>query len=251
MTEADPTLSVLCTFVAHGWPSEKSQVPSALRLYYPLRDEPAVYLGVLYKSHKVLIPLKLQSTMLVKLHQGHQGGESMILRAREVMYWLGMQAAIPQESAKCTLCASYGSELPREPMLSHEIPQGPWKFISKDLFKQGGRWHSVTVDHYSCCFEVDLLNEDVNAANIISVTKAHFARCCIPDTFLSDNGPQYTSQEFFNFAKTYGFKLISWSPYYARATGKAEAAVKEAKKMLKNRTSSLVSWTLGTIRLRV
>ena len=28
-TEADPTLSVLCGFVAHGWPSDKSQVPTA------------------------------------------------------------------------------------------------------------------------------------------------------------------------------------------------------------------------------
>ena len=131
-TEADPTLSVLCAFVAHGWPSDKSLVPTALRHYYLLRDELAVYHGVLYKSHKVLIPVKLQSTMLKKLHHGHQGGENMICRAREVMYWPGMQAAILQESAKCSLCASYGSALPKEPMLSHEIPQGPWKFISQD-----------------------------------------------------------------------------------------------------------------------
>ena len=68
-------------------------------------------------------------------------------------------------------------------MLSHEIPQGPWKFISQDLFKQGGRWYSVTVDHYSVWFEVDLLNEDITAANVISVTKAHFARYGIPDIF--------------------------------------------------------------------
>ena len=81
-TQADPILSVLCTFVAHGWPSDKSQVPIALRHYYLLRDELAVYYGVLYKSHKVLIPVKLQSTMLKKLQHGHQGGESMILRAR-------------------------------------------------------------------------------------------------------------------------------------------------------------------------
>ena len=52
-TEADHTLSVLCAFVAHGWSSDKSQVPTALRHYYPLRDELAVYHGVLYKSHKV------------------------------------------------------------------------------------------------------------------------------------------------------------------------------------------------------
>ena len=196
-------------------------------------DELAVYHGVLYKSHKVLIPVKLQSTMLKKLHHGHQGGESMIRRAREVMYWPGMQAAILQESAKCSLCASYGSALPKETMLSHEIPQGPWKFISQDLFKQGGRWYAITVDHYSDWFEVDLLNEDTTAANVVSVTKAHFARYGIPDAFLSDNGPQYISQEFSNFAKTYGFKLITRSPYYARATGEAEAAVKETKKILK------------------
>ena len=122
--------------------------------YSPVRDELAVYNGVLYKSHKVLIPVKLQFTMLKKLHHGHQGGESMIRRAREVMYWPGMQAAILQECTKCSLCASYGSVLPKKPMLSREIPQGPWKFISQDLFKQVGRWYSVTVDHYSDWFEV-------------------------------------------------------------------------------------------------
>ena len=111
--------------MAHGWPSNKSQVPTALGHYYPLRDELAVYNGVVYKSHKVLIHIKLQSTMLKKLHHGHQGDESMICRA-QVMYWSGIQAAILQERAKC---ASYGSALPKEPMLCHEIPQDPWKFI--------------------------------------------------------------------------------------------------------------------------
>ena len=90
-----------------------------------------------------------------------------------------------------------------------------------------------TVNHYSDWFEVDLLNKDITAANVISVTKAPFARYGIPDTFLSDNGPQYNCQEFVNFANTYGFKLITRSPYYARAAIKAEAAVKEAKRMVK------------------
>ena len=91
-------------------------------------------------------------------------------------------------------------------MVSDEIPQGPWKFFSQDLFKRGGRWYSVTVDNYSDWFVVDLLNEDITAVNVISVTKAHFAHYGLLDTFLSDNGPQYTSEEFFNFAKTYRFK---------------------------------------------
>ena len=169
-TKADSTLSILCDVVANGWPSDKSHVPTALRHYYPLRDELAVYNGVLYKSQKVVIPLLLQPSMLRKLHQSHQGGESMVRRAREVMYWPGMQAAILQESANCSVCASYNLTLPKVPMLSHEIPQGPWKLISQDLFKHGGRWYAVTVDHYSDWFEVDLLNDDITAANVISVT---------------------------------------------------------------------------------
>ena len=55
------------------------------------------------------------------------------------MYWPGMQAAILQDSANCFVYASYSSSLPKEPMLSHEIPHGSRKFISQELFKQSGR----------------------------------------------------------------------------------------------------------------
>ena len=63
-TKADSTRSNLCDVVANGWPSDKSHVPTALGHYYPLRDELAVYHGVLYKSQKVVIPPLLQPSML-------------------------------------------------------------------------------------------------------------------------------------------------------------------------------------------
>ena len=59
-----------------------------------------------------------------------------------------MRAAILQDNANYFVYASYSSSLPKEPMLSHEIPHGPRKFISQELFKQGGRWYAVTEDHY-------------------------------------------------------------------------------------------------------
>ena len=207
-TQGDNALSVLCQFVAHGWPPDKSHVPIVPRHYHSCQDELAVYHVVLYKSHKVITPMQLQSNMVRKRHQDHQGGESMVRCTREVMYWPGMHATILQESGSCSVCARYSSSLLKEPM-SHEIPHGPWKFISQDLFKHGGRWYALTVDHYSDWFEVDLLNEDITAAHVISVTKAHFGRYGVLDKFLSDNGPQYVSQEFTNFAKAYDFQLIT------------------------------------------
>ena len=50
-TEADSTLLILCDVVANGWPSDKSHVPTALRHYYPLRDELAVYQKVPKSCH--------------------------------------------------------------------------------------------------------------------------------------------------------------------------------------------------------
>lgn len=41
-TQSDPTLSALTQFVANCWPSDKSPAPTALRHYYPFRDELAV-----------------------------------------------------------------------------------------------------------------------------------------------------------------------------------------------------------------
>lgn len=99
----------------------------------------AVYNGVLYKSHKVVIPRQLRSSVLRNLHRGHQGGGSMVRRTHEIL----------QDSVNCSVCASYSFSLPKEPMLSHEIPKGPWKFISQDPVKQGGQWYAVIVDHFS------------------------------------------------------------------------------------------------------
>ena len=72
---------------------------------------------------------------------------------------------------------------------------------------------------------------------VIKTLKSHFARYGIPNTVVSDNGPQFQSSEFKNFSKTYEFTHTNSDPYNAKSNGKAESAVKSAKNLLrKNRT---------------
>ena len=70
------------------------------------------------------------------------------------------------------------------------------------------------------------------AAAVIPKLKQQFARHGIPDEVVSDNGPPYNSHEFRAFAELYHFDHTTSSPGYAQSNGKAESAVKIAKKLM-------------------
>ena len=73
----------------------------------------------------------------------------------------------------------------------------------------------------------------VIASTTILKLKSHFARYGIPDQEISDNEPQFTSDEFTNFSRTWDFENLTNSPGNSKANGKAESEVKTAKRMLK------------------
>ena len=60
--------------------------------------------------------------------------------------------------------------------------------------------------------------------------KKIFARFGIPETVMCDNGPQYISQEFEQFAKSYGFTHVTSSPLFPQSNGQAERTVQTVKK---------------------
>ena len=65
--------------------------------------------------------------------------------------------------------------------------------------------------------------------NTIKSLSSIFYHHGIPDELISDNGPQYSSQEFKDFAKWYGFCHTTSSPHYPQGNGLAERTVKTVK----------------------
>ena len=118
-TAEHPVLAALHTVIMNGWPSETKH-RSNLRVYWNFRDEISVFEGVLFRSHQAIVPASLRPEMSRKIHKAHQGTESSIRRARESLFWSGMQAAIRGTCLSCGLCAPYLSERPQEPMKSHD-----------------------------------------------------------------------------------------------------------------------------------
>ena len=68
---------------------------------------------------------------------------------------------------------------------------------------------------------------------VIRKLKAHFARHGIPEQLVTDNGSQFTSRDFLKFSRDWDFEHLTSSPHHSQGNGKAESAVKEAKKILR------------------
>ncbi|CAB4011661.1 Retrovirus-related Pol poly from transposon opus [Paramuricea clavata] len=115
--------------------------------------------------------------------------------------------------------------------MSHEIPSRPWQRIAAHLFEHAGRTYLVTTDYFSDFFELDFLRS-TTSTSVIKKLKAHFSRHGIPEQLVTDNGPQFVSCDFVKFANKWDFEHFTNSPRHSQANGKAESAVKEAKKII-------------------
>ena len=165
--------------------------------------------------------------------------ESTLRRARECLFWPGMTDEIKQVVQNCSACQTYQNRQQKESLLPHETPTRQWEKVGIDLFTWEGKDYQIVVDYVSNFWEVDrMLN--TTTTSVIKTLKTHFARYGIPSVVVSDNGPQYTSQEFKDFAQKWDFCHQTSSPGHQRANGKAESAVKAAKLMFtKSRVSKI------------
>ena len=69
--------------------------------------------------------------------------------------------------------------------------------------------------------------------NTIEALQALFARYGLPEQIVSDNGAQFTSQEFSDFVQANGIRHIRSAPYHPSTNGQAERFVQTFKRAMK------------------
>ncbi|CAF2741464.1 unnamed protein product [Lepeophtheirus salmonis] len=138
--------------------------------------------------------------MKPKVHAGHLGINSSLRRARELIYWPRMSSEIRQFIKACTTCAAYADCHRNEPLYMHEVPQIPWQKVGSDLFSYKEKQDMVMSEYLNRFFEIDLIPTS-DSKTVIGKLKNHFTCYGIPDTLISNWGPQYTSSVFKVFQK--------------------------------------------------
>ena len=76
--------------IIEGWPNQKIKIDEDIRQYFTFNDELIVCENLIFKAMQVVIPRSIRITIMKKLHVTHQGKRNTIKRAREIVFWPGI-----------------------------------------------------------------------------------------------------------------------------------------------------------------
>lgn len=226
----DDVCEQVMKYCTYGWP-DKNHVNDAIKPYWQHVGDLTIQDGLLLHGKRLVIPSSMRLDILSKIHSGHLGITKCRERARMSVWWPGMSKQIDDLVRNCNECVKERKNKV-EPLISSILPDRPWQKLCTDLFELNGKTYLIIVDYFSRYPEIALLNS-TTSTSVITHMKSCFARHGIPDIVMSDNGTQFSSNEFSKFTFSYGFKHQTSSPRYPQANGEIERAVKTVKSLLK------------------
>ena len=247
-TERDPIHSMLYRLTLNGWPENFRSVPHIACHFWSYHDQLTVENGVLIKSDRVCIPPELQDRTLYDLHNGDLGVEKMIHLARSSVYWQGINSDIIDYVRWCTTCVKQKALQTVQPMLPHDVPDGPWQEIATDYFTHSNKDYLLIADTFSKYPFIYSIHSKTHNS-LIQCLQDLFSQFGMPLLFFSDNGPPFSSEPFSSFLTSLGIEHITSSPLYPQSNSFIERQIKTIKTALTTAQPSgtSITYTLNTL----
>ena len=234
--QRDPILVMVYQLTQQGWPHQRRHVPHLVRRYWDFRDKLSTDDGMLMKGPRLIIPGELQEEYLSRLHEGHLSASKVQENAKQHMYWTGIDADIEDYTKQCQECIKR-SQVPKEPLQPHDIPEGPWRKLGIDYFAFDGNSYVLICDYFSK-FPF-LYRAKTSCWSLRDCLIDLFSIEGYPDEIVSDNGPPFQSKEFAKFLSGLGIKHTTSSPGYPRSNGFIEWHIQMVKNMLSKSSNTL------------
>ena len=152
--------------------------------------------------------------------------------ARNYAYWPGMDHDIEKMVRRCSPCASAAKQPPKATLHSWPPATKPWERIHIDYAGPYlGRHFLIVVDAHSKYPEV-IPVPNMTSRQTVTALRKLYAQHGVPETIVSDNRTQFTSQEFKEFCKANAVNHILSPPYHPQSNGRAERFVDTFKRGL-------------------
>ena len=137
-TGSDDAMQVVINYVLHGWPSCKDQADRLASDFWSCKENFSVENGLLFKSDRLVVPLKLRGDILSEIHGAHMGETKSLSFGRDYVFWPGMTAQIKDKVKSCSVCNSFRNQQQKETLHPHEIPDLPWQIVGTGIFQFQG-----------------------------------------------------------------------------------------------------------------
>ena len=127
--------------IAHGWPSTTREVLSKIQPYWTFREELTIEDGIVLKGTQIVLPHKKYEATLKLNHEGHFGLGKCKLRAKDTVYWPGLNDQLQKLILNCELSVKYShAKCKPKPTtsLGQEILVHPWSKFATDIFHSEG-----------------------------------------------------------------------------------------------------------------
>ncbi|XP_055542937.1 uncharacterized protein K02A2.6-like [Wyeomyia smithii] len=232
-TDKDKLLKKVIGHVQTGWPKSIKQVSNELRPFYARKESISLVRGCLMLAGRIVVPTEFQQPVLKALHKGHPGQERMMSVMRSHVYWPGVDQDVENFVSACRACASVAKAPPKTLLSSWPQASYPWQRLHVDYAGPfEGFYFLVIVDSYSKWPEI-IRTSTITSSVTIELLFETFARYGLPETIVSDNGTQFSCNQFKEFCESLGIVHIRTAPYHPQSNGQAERFVDTLKRSLR------------------
>ena len=245
----DEQLTRLKGYISTGFSCDKKNLWTDLHKFWPHKEILSIKSGLITCGNRIIVSKEMRPEMLQYIHEGHQGKERCLLRARNTVF-------LAQDDLQC-------SATHRE---VHDLP-GVWKVSA--THRHNPRTTAISMAHTSNRFV--LLEKNGLSDSCRCILKVHhseeiakFLLCShvyrtiygchrIRPTHIirSDNSLFYNSKEFQQFLQCYSIKHQTSNPNLPRSNGFVERMVGVTKKLMDKAGKEGKLWISGLFDYRV
>ncbi|KAG7548084.1 Integrase catalytic core [Arabidopsis suecica] len=185
-----------------------------------------------------------------EVHEGlcgsHSSGRSMAFKIKRLGYfWPTMISDCIDYAKRCKKCQMH-APLIHQPSEFLSSISAPYPFMRWSMDIVGPMHHStrgvqyllVLTDYFSKWIETEAYISIHDSVVKTFLWKHIICRYGVPYEIVTDNGPQFISNDFEDFCSAWGIKLSYSTPRYPQGNGQAEASNKTILSNLKKRLSA-------------
>ena len=244
----DPVYRVLMAGIKSGFPEKLEECPPLIAPYHnhhinisTVNQDDLEFL-VFHDSglrSRMIIPKALRNRVKKILHADHRRDLTRVkLRAAEHVYWTNMAGDLKSFIQQCEYCQVHMPSQQKEPLMPTKAPEYPFQMVAADYFEVKGHHYLIYVERYTWWNKTTWFPPGKSMSKeLIKALRAEFADWGGPEELSCNRGTNLTSHEMRTWLQKWGVTLRESSARYPNSNGRAECAVKAAKKLVTGNTT--------------